>query len=144
MSSWVVFALSGIASWGLWSFLLKIVLRRGMDFYLVTVLSSAGTLIVACIAMAVFAGPIRDSVHASAAWFALAGGVLGGVSVLAYIASLERGPASVIVPLYALSPSVTVGLSLVLLREHLKPVQYAGVLVAFAAAIIMSRKEGSE
>jgi uncharacterized membrane protein len=143
MARWVLFAAFGIASWGLWSFLLKIVLQRGVDFYVVTVLSSVGTLLVALLAWWIFAGASLDLTHRSGVAWALAGGVIGGLSVLAYIASLERGPASIVVPLYALSPSITVALSLLILGEHLKPVQCAGVCLAFVAALIMGREEGS-
>jgi len=133
----------GIASWGLWSFVLKMVLQRGMDFYRVTILSSVGVLLLAVVVWLIFADSVHSPTHLTGVSLALLGGAIGGVSQLTYIAALERGPASIIVPLYALSPSVTVGLSLVLLGERLKPMQWVGVFVAFMAALVMGRKEGT-
>lgn len=81
------------------------------------------------------------------------GGSVGGVVIaaLAGIASwagiatfvlalASGGKAAVVVPLAALYPVLTVGLSLVFLKESLTPTQALGIVLAVAAGVLLTRQ----
>lgn len=57
--------------------------------------------------------------------------------VLLYLA-LDRGKASVIFPLFALFPVVTVVLSAIFLAERVSPVQIVGIAFAVLAGVLVS------
>jgi bacterial/archaeal transporter family protein len=67
------------------------------------------------------------------------GGLTNGLGAWFLFRSLEAGAkASVAVPLTALNPLVTIALAVTLLAERLSPVQWAGVLLAIVAGMMIS------
>jgi bacterial/archaeal transporter family protein len=67
------------------------------------------------------------------------GGLTNGLGAWFLFRSLEAGAkASVAVPLTALNPLVTIALAVTLLGERLSPVQWAGVLLAIVAGMMIS------
>jgi uncharacterized membrane protein len=67
------------------------------------------------------------------------GGLANGLGAWFLFRSLEAGAkASVAVPLTALNPLVTIALAVTLLAERLSPVQWAGVLLAILAGMMIS------
>ena len=67
------------------------------------------------------------------------GGLTNGLGAWFLFRSLEAGAkASVAVPLTALNPLVTIALAVTLLAERLSPVQWAGVLLAILAGMMIS------
>jgi uncharacterized membrane protein len=70
-------------------------------------------------------------------------GVAGGLGNLAFLAALTRGgQASIVVPLAAIYPLVTVLLARVFLGERLKGIQFAGIGLSLFAIVFLNR-EGS-
>lgn len=75
--------------------------------------------------------------------FASVGGILNGLGALTAFMALERdGKASVVIPLVALYPLVTVVVAYLFLGERVTPMQWLGVLMAVAAAMLLSRENG--
>ncbi len=71
----------------------------------------------------------------------LSGGLLLGLATLPMFLALERGgKASVIVPLVALYPLLTVLLALVFLGEQLGAKQWLGVVLAIVAGVLLSQE----
>jgi transporter family protein len=69
----------------------------------------------------------------------LLAGLTNGLGAWALYAALEKGAAaSVAVPLTALNPLVTLVLALLFLGERLTPTQTTGVVLALAAAVMLS------
>jgi uncharacterized membrane protein len=67
------------------------------------------------------------------------GGLANGLGAWFLFRSLEAGAkASVAVPLTALNPLVTIALAVAVLAERLSPVQWAGVLLAIVAGMMIS------
>ena len=66
-------------------------------------------------------------------------GILGGVGNLAFFQALVKGgKASVVAPVTALFPMVTVVLALIFLKERLGRVQWVGLGLAFVAIYLLS------
>jgi len=60
------------------------------------------------------------------------------LGLLAYYAAMQRGHASLVGPVTALFPLVTVVLAFVLLHERINRVQMAGVILALLSIFILS------
>jgi uncharacterized membrane protein len=134
--AWLWLSLLTIAVWGLWGVQSKMAVAR-VSAWMNQVLFTLGL-----IPLAVWAarnpgdagGPSRRS---GAAW-GFGTGILGGLGNAAFYVALERGgQASVVVPLTCLFPVVTVTLALVTLRERIAPVQWGGIALAIAAAVLL-------
>jgi transporter family protein len=71
--------------------------------------------------------------------YGILNGVLTGLGLLAFYAAMARGKASIVGPVTALFPLLTVMLALLLLKERMNKVQTAGVFVALMSIFILSR-----
>jgi transporter family protein len=65
-------------------------------------------------------------------------GVLATLGMLAFYAAMEKGRASVVGPVTALFPIVTVVGSMLILKERLTVVQGAGICFALAAILLLA------
>jgi uncharacterized membrane protein len=65
-------------------------------------------------------------------------GLVAAVANLAYFSALRHGQASIVAPTVALYPVVTFALAMWLLKERLNRFQFAGVVLAIGAIILLS------
>lgn len=136
MTPSMTFALLAMLAWGLWGFFSKLAVAatapRG-----VFLAQIAGVAIVT-VALLLFGGLRLETTPRG-----LVPGVVSGVflalGLLAFSLALANGKASIIVPLTALYPVVTIFLALLLLQESLSRTQVSGVALALAAAVLLSR-----
>lgn len=85
--------------------------------------------------------PLKSAPPLTPTLWALAGGLLNGLGVLATLAAYRRGgKASVVTPLAAIYPMVTVILAVVFLDEKLVSVQIAGIALALLGGVLLSRE----
>jgi len=86
-------------------------------------------------------GPVGANLPLAPVLWAIAGGLLNGLGVLATLAAYRRGgKASVVTPLAAVYPMVTVVLAVVFLGEKLVAVQIGGILLALIGGVLLSRE----
>jgi len=64
--------------------------------------------------------------------------LLTALGTLCFFAALERIPASIVSPLIAAYPLVTVALAAAILRERIRPLQIAGAICAVAGLALLS------
>ena len=132
---WLLHALFSIFWWGIWGFVVKL----GSDK-----ISPRQMQILFMVGMVplVFATLVRLSFRVDMDRLGITYGVLNGVfttlGLLAYYAAMQRGPASLVGPVTALFPLVTVVLAFVLLHERINKVQMAGVVLALLSIFILS------
>lgn len=126
--------------WGLWGLLGKIALQQGMPpVSLFLAEAAAGALCALLVALAVMAGRPYGSVMWNA--WGLGSGAAMAVGLATYYFALERAPASVVVPLTAVYPLVSVLLFHALLRERLEVAQWSGVvLISVGTALLLYPK----
>ena len=138
---WLAWSLVTIVLWGTWGLVSKVA-SAGMDAYVNQLLYTAGlTPLLIGVAFAVR----RHSAHEPRAkrvagvFWAFLTGILGGVGNLFFFqAMVAGGKASVVAPVTALFPMVTVLLALIFLRERLGRVQWVGLALAFVAIYLLS------
>jgi len=68
----------------------------------------------------------------------IAVGLMMAIGTLALFAAMRRGKASIVTPLAALYPLVTVILAVAFLNEHLNLTKIAGIAIALIAAMALS------
>lgn len=141
----LLFGLSTIVMWGLWGFFGKLALERKMA---PTTIFGAETLISALIAIPVFlfvlyrqnAQPIQPVLNI----YGLLSGTVLAVGLLCYYLALQDARVSVIIPLTASYPVVSVFLSYAFLGERPTLAQWIGViLVITGVALLFSGPYGS-
>jgi len=88
-----------------------------------------------------FLEPVTTNLRLAPVLWAIAGGLLNGLGVLATLAAYRRGgKASVVTPLAAVYPMITVILAVVFLGEKLVAVQIAGIALALIGGVLLSRE----
>jgi bacterial/archaeal transporter family protein len=134
--NWLGFSLMALILWGVWGFLSKAATHY-LPSQAVYLLAITGHVVVVVYLL------LRGQVHLPWQPLGLALGLGAGLAMafglLTFLLALSRGPAAVIVPLTALYPAVTVILSAVLLGEELPPQRLVGLVLALAAAWLLSR-----
>jgi len=144
---WLIWSLVTIVLWGTWGLVSKIA-SGGMDAYVNQLLYTAGLApLLVFVAWTVWkrsqneageSGEKRAARRMGIFWAFLTG-ILGGVGNLAFFqAMVKGGEASVVAPVTALFPMVTVLLALIFLRERLGRVQWVGLALAFVAIYLLS------
>jgi transporter family protein len=122
--------------WGVWGFESKVLVDRTSP-YTGQVLFTAGLVVPVILVLMSpkrFAGRRRRLGFS----FAFLTGLLGGLGNVGFFVALERGNASVIVPLTSLSPLVTVLVGVLVLKEKMSRPQYFGLALALLAIYLLS------
>jgi len=134
VEAWVAFALLCLISWGAWGVVLKYAYASSnwLQVYFVSSLASF------TLSLAVF-GASRASLSIDRGFYLAAlAGLLGGAGYVFFVKALETGKASVVIPLTALYPAVTVAMAAALLRERPSPYQAVGIVLAVIASVLLS------
>lgn len=138
---WLKWSLATIVLWGMWGLVSKVA-SAGMDAAMNQLLYTAGLapllLFVMILVRRRESGHPRTGRVSGGVWAFLTG-ILGGIGNIAFFLALARGgKASVVAPVTALFPMVTVLLALAVLGERLSRRQWAGLGLAFVAIYLLS------
>jgi transporter family protein len=141
LPKWLLWSLVTIVLWGTWGLVSKVA-SAGMDAYVNQLLYTAGLApLLVFVAWTVY----RRETNASrkgrgwGVFWAFLTGILGGVgNIFFFQAMVAGGKASVVAPVTALFPMVTVLLALTFLHERLGRVQWLGLALAFVAIYLLS------
>jgi bacterial/archaeal transporter family protein len=137
---WLLWSLLTIVLWGTWGLVSKIA-STGVDAYMNQLLYTAGLApLMVFVAITVHREQGKESANRNSGFFwAFFTGILGGVGNIAFFQALVHGgKASVVAPVTALFPMVTVLLALMFLKEKLGRTQWLGLALAFAAIYMLS------
>ncbi len=140
-SAWLLWSLVTIALWGVWGLVSKLA-SEGVDAYTNQLLYTVGLL---PLVVLVWRSPrLRSDPRGTPAFrwglfWAFLTGVLGGTGNIAFFqAFVAGGKASIVTPVTALFPVVTVLLAVTFLRERVGKTQWAGLALAFVAIYLLS------
>jgi len=141
LPTWLMWSLATIVLWGTWGLVSKIA-SGGIDAYVNQLLYTVGLapllVFVAWTVSKSSQGVKREGQRRGIFWAFLTG-ILGGLGDLAFFQALVKGgKASVVSPVTALFPVVTVLLALIFLKERLGRVQWLGLALAFVAIYLLS------
>jgi transporter family protein len=139
--AWLLWSLATIALWGLWGLVSKLA-SEGVDAYTNQLLYTVGLLPLAALVWW-SARLARDKRGTKAfrwgVFWAFLTGLLGGTGNIAFFqAFVAGGKVSIVTPVTALFPVVTVALAVTFLRERMGKTQVAGLLLAFVAIYLLS------
>lgn len=138
---WLLWSLVTIMLWGTWGLVSKVA-SAGMDAYVNQLLYTAG--LAPLLVFVAWTVHRRESHapregRAMGVFWAFFTGILGGVgNIFFFQAMVAGGKASVVAPVTALFPMVTVLLALTFLHERLGRVQWLGLALAFVAIYLLS------
>ncbi len=133
---WLSYALLCILCWGVWAFLSKLVAGE-MTPMQIQVLFTIGMFPVVLMALVHLRWKVDTDFRGAAC--GILNGVFAGLGLLAYFAALAREKASIVSPITAIFPLLTVVLAFILLRERMNRVQMAGVVLALTSIFILAR-----
>ena len=140
-SAWLLWSLVTIALWGVWGLVSKLA-SEGVDAYTNQLLYTVGLL---PLVVLVWRSPrLRGDPRGTPTlrwglFWAFLTGVLGGTGNIAFFqAFVAGGKASIVTPVTALFPVVTVLLAVTFLRERVGKTQWAGLALAFVAIYLLS------
>jgi transporter family protein len=137
MPAWLVYTVLTILFWGAWGLVSKIA-SNGVDANTNQIFYTLGLLPLILI---VLRSPrLKQGTQRRAGIFwAFTTGILGGTGNIAFFHALVvGGKASIVVPVTALFPVVTVVLAMIFLRERLSNPQKLGFCLAIGAIYLLS------
>ncbi len=135
MNDWLFFAIIALLLWGLWGLFPKIA-SNYIGPKSVWIYEGIGVAVLAAIVL--FSIGFKPEVHTKGIVFGILGGFAGAVGGLFFLYALSRGKASIVVPLTALYPLITVLLASVILKEPITLKQGIGIALALAAMVLLS------
>lgn len=134
---WLLLSLLAVASWGIWAFLIKLGVRD-LPWQTVLLAASIFGVPIALVVFLVSHQPLE--VTPAILGISVGIGVFASLGTLAFYAALSLGaPSSVVVPMTAAYPVITVLLTTVFLKEPLEPTKVLAGLLFIAATILATR-----
>lgn len=136
MPKWLFYCVITVLIWGVWGIVTKKASEVGA--LETQILFSIGLIPPALLALA--SKDLRVGTNLKRGfWFGFLTGVFGGIGNIAFFAALNQGGnASIVYPLTAIYPLVTVLLAWLWLKERLNGIQVAGIGIALVALLLLS------
>ncbi|MFZ0931835.1 MAG: EamA family transporter [Syntrophobacteraceae bacterium] len=138
MKAWVLYSALALLVWGLWAFFPKMALSwlDPKTAFMFEVFGGATTGLFAFLILQPHLGgaDIRGIIPAFLT------GVTGYLGLLCFMYAIREGKVSVVAPLTALYPVVTLVLARVFLREKINLVQLAGIILALVSVVLISHE----
>jgi bacterial/archaeal transporter family protein len=138
MPRWLAFSLLTILAWGAWGAVSKVA-SDALDANTNQVFFSFGLLPLILVVWRASRGSGRKDGRSVGIGWAFLTGILGGTGNLAFFHALRiGGEASIVAPVTALFPLVTVILAMILLHERIGTTQKLGLVLALVAIYLLS------
>ncbi len=136
MKEWVVYSALALLVWGVWAFLPKVALsclepKTAFTFEVI------GGALTGLIAFLIFR-PELGGAEIRGIIPALVTGMLGYVGLICFMYAIRGGKICIVAPLTALYPVVTLALAMIFLKERINIVQFAGIILACVAVVLIS------
>jgi bacterial/archaeal transporter family protein len=136
--SWLLWAAGALIAFGLAAVFQKLATNR-VPAEAAFVTFAAG--FIPCVVLIPSFEPLPNPLAAMPVFWAVAGGLLNGLGVVATLAAYRRGgKASLVTPLAAIYPVITVLLALIFLGEKLVVAQIIGIVLATVGGILMAQE----
>jgi bacterial/archaeal transporter family protein len=136
LPAWLPFALLTLVGWGIWGIVQK-PLTDEVDVWSVAFLQFSVTLGWGLSAALLRRQPLDP--RTPSLKFSMGAGVCAYSGSLAFLLAIDRASASLVVPMTAMYPVVTIILGVALLHERLTLWHKAGVVLSLAAIFFLSR-----
>jgi transporter family protein len=132
---WLAYVAATIGLWTLWGFLAKIASNEVGALQATFVFGLAA----AIVGTLAFVSSHRDAQWSlGSAAITVMSAACGALGLITYYFALERGKASIVVPLIGSYPVMVILLSVLFLGERLQPIQAAGIVCAVVGVVLVS------
>jgi len=138
MANWIIFSILALVSWGIWGFMMKLSINSIGCAKSVMVYQAIGSAVVVLLVLLFL--KFRPEGDLKGIGLSVITGVLGMLGTLFFILAISsgNGTGSVVSPLTALYPLITIALALMVLKEPLSVKQGAGIVFAMAAMVLFT------
>ena len=136
MPLWLVLSIITFMLWGLWGFFAKVA-SDAIDAKSAAILQGLAGFAVTLAMLGSQRFRVETQLGGSTA--ALLAGAAFMVGIVTFSAALSTGRATIVVPLSALYPVITIALGVVFLSEGVSVTQASGIGLALVAIVLMSR-----
>lgn len=133
--SWQILSIISIFFWGIWGFFSKLASNH-INQISIQIIGGIGSF--ACMLFLFLFMNQKFEFNWSGASSALIGGLIGSAGGLAFYFALSKGPASIVVPLTALYPVITIILAYFFLGETLNLKQTIGIVLSIISVYLVS------
>ena len=133
---WLVYAIVTTVFWGVWGAFIEAPEKRGFPATLGYVVWSLTMVPCALVALSIVDWQLETDTRS--VLLGCAAGLLGAAGQLVLFDTLRRGPAYLVFPVVALSPVVSVALSVLLLGETASPRVWTGIGLALVALPLLA------
>jgi drug/metabolite transporter (DMT)-like permease len=133
---WLFYAIVTTVFWGVWGAFIEVPEKKGFPATLGYVVWSLTMVPCAVVALALVGWQLEHDLRSML--LGGAAGLLGAAGQLVLFDTLRRGPAYLVFPVVALSPVVSVVLSVLLLGETASPRAWVGIVLALVALPLLS------
>ena len=134
MKSWLVPSILALLCYGLWGFFPKLAAQH-LDPKNVVIYQTFGTVLMTLV-IPLLPGYKWEG-YQPASLFGLLTGLVGVIGNLFFTIALSKGKASIVTPLTATYPIITLLLATIFLREAISIRQRVGIALAFLAALLL-------
>ena len=131
---WLFYSLTTVVLFALWSVLGKVALRTATPVQ-TTILYGVAAALVALVAIGF--GQRTAAWSAGVLWVGVLSAACGALGLLTFYLALDRGNASLAVPVIGFYPAVVAVASVLFLDEKLSALQVAGVALAVAGVALI-------
>lgn len=138
MQAWLGYTLGAFFCWGIWGFLCKLAVHRGMDWKGIYIFSGIGYL--SLIGYYVLSTRMAVPGNAGAKTIAVVAGAAGTAAVVCLYAALANGKLAIVLPLSSLYPAVSIVLAVVFLKENISVTNVAGIVLALVSIVLLTRE----
>jgi len=135
-SLWLLYAIITTIFWGIWGAFIEAPEKRGFPATLGYVVWALTMIPCALVALSLVGWQLEHDLRS--VLLGSTAGILGAAGQLVLFDALRRGPAYLVFPVVALSPVVSVALSVVLLRETASTLGWIGIVLALVALPLLA------
>jgi len=136
---WLLFALVTTVFWGIWGALIEIPEKTGFPATLGYIVWSITMIPCAIVGLIIIKWKLEHDLKS--VFYGMVIGLLGAGGQLLLFHALVKGPAYLVFPIISLSPTVTVIMSVLFLKETTTKRHWIGIVVALVAILLMSYQE---
>ena len=134
MKDWILPTVGTFICWGMWSFIPKITTKY-IDPRSALIFEVIGGIVLSLVVLS--ATNFRLEIHPKGIALAGMAGLVGFVGALCFLYAVSKGPVSIIAPLSALYPILSVALAIIFLNETVTIKQGFGIIFAVLAVVLV-------
>jgi bacterial/archaeal transporter family protein len=137
MKDWLFYSLLALLAWGFWAFLPKIAISW-LDPKSVFIYEAMGGALTGLIAYFILRPELGVEIRGIVP--SVLTGVAGFLGILCFLFAIRTGKVSVVAPLTALYPVLSLALAVIFFREKMNLVQLAGIVLAVISVVLISQE----